>query len=199
MKRVAMRLWYYRLTPLLAFGAVCLLMIFSLVHQLQQWRALLTEQPQTVATSPAPSRGAVDLVQLSGLFGTAAAPNAPPRSTSLPLTLMGSFVSAQGDRSTALIKVSGKPSQRVLVGQEVMPGIRLESVHPQHAVILREGVTELLLFPRAKEARLSLRGGDQAAYPAFSTAQLGKLPAVQMAKQARRRFELLLQGMNSEQ
>nr|WP_176947218.1 type II secretion system protein N [Pseudomonas benzenivorans] len=173
-------------------------MVFSLLQQFQQWQTLLASKPLLVSEPAVPKRAAVDLEQLGGVFGpTAPKAKEPPRKTTLPLTLLGSFVSAQVEHSAAVIQVAGKAPKRVVVGREVTQGVHLEAVSADHVVLTRGGVPEHLFFPRAMAVLGSL-GERRTAYPAFGAAQLRKLPALPPDRVVQRKLQGLLQERGSE-
>lgn len=199
MQRFALRLWRHRLILPVTLGGVGLLMVFSLWQQYQQWQALLASKPLVVREPEVPVRAVIDVEQLSGVFGSSTAKaKDPPRKTTLPLTLLGSFVSAHAKHSAAVIQVAGKAPKRVVAGQEVTQGVRLEAISADHVVLRRGSVSEHLFFPRTMAA-LGTSGERHTAYPTFSTAQLRKLPTLPSNKLAQQKLQGLLQGLRREQ
>lgn len=112
------------------------------------------------ATAPANS-AASNLVQASHapiaqLFGTPAqSESGPPPPTNLQLTLLGSFVHSDPQRSSALIQRQGQPAQRYSVGGEVDSGVRLDAVHADRVELLRNGRRESLTFPQPSSNQYS--------------------------------------------
>ncbi|WP_212631859.1 type II secretion system protein N [Pseudomonas sp. KB-10] len=191
MQDYALRLWSHRFT----FPAVLVLiggiLLVDMAQQVLAWKELLAE-PSLASAPTVPDRTQIDLKQVEMLFGVTVPTRPQPQKTSLPLTLLGSFVSAQAKHSAAVIQVSGKMAKRVAVGQEVTAGVRLEAVFADHIVLIRSGIPEHLFFPRgmAEQSREKRSG-----YPSFNAAQLRKLPTQPPSRVAAQRLEGLLQGL----
>jgi len=97
--------------------------------------------------SPVVARGNAEAVDLSvltrtQLFGPAAAPQAEASlaPTNLNLTLTG--VIARATAGCALVIVQGQPESAFCAGEELTPGVRLDSVERDRIVILRNGARE---------------------------------------------------------
>lgn len=103
-------------------------------------------QPPNQTDSPQERPSQAPLAQL---FGSAKqADSGPPPATNLQLTLLGSFVHSDPQRSSALIQRQGQSAQRYTVGMEVDNGVRLEAVYADRVELLRNGRRESLAFPR---------------------------------------------------
>ena len=86
---------------------------------------------------------------IAQLFGTPRqADSGPPPATNLQLTLLGSFVHNDPQRSSALIQRQGHNAQRYAVGMEVDDDVRLDAVYVDRVELLRNGRRESLAFPR---------------------------------------------------
>ncbi|HLD67221.1 MAG TPA: type II secretion system protein N, partial [Pseudomonas sp.] len=105
--------------------------------------------PAAVQAMPAPE-------QLATLFGpsrpTTASDAAPP-ATDLRLTLVGSFVHADPQRSSAIVQREGGKPQRYASGSELERGIRLHGVYRDRIELERNGRLETLLFPTRSQAQ----------------------------------------------
>jgi general secretion pathway protein C len=118
-----------------------------------------TEPQQPVGSQPAAPRAAPDLntVIAGNLFGradaTADAPaDEPAVVTSLPLELLGVFVSdAAPDDSAAIISQRGRAGTLYHVGEDVPGNATLLEVHQGHVVLRRSGTRETLHFPAPGE------------------------------------------------
>lgn len=153
----------------------------------------MAAEPLEVASSEAPKRSAVELERIVGLFGVSAAePKEPLRKTTLPLILLGSFVSAQEKHSVAVIQIAGKAPRRIAVGQEVTTGVNLQAVSTDHVVLMRNGTSEQLFFPRGMA---TLKEDSPRDYPRFNTSQLRKLSVQPSSRVAAQKIEGLLQGL----
>lgn len=144
MQDKARRLLNHPPTMSVAMGTVCLLTFVRSAHP--QWQALVVKQDSrsTPATAnPAPK--VIDQTRIAKLFGV---PAAPSQMTNLPLTLLGSFVSAKPDSFAALIQADGKPARRVIVRQELFSGVRLAAVATDYVLLERNDASEQLSSPR---------------------------------------------------
>ena len=141
----------HRAIPALATVAALLLLCWTLAQG--TWRVL---QP----TSPAVARaGGADLTDLRGLgsvqlFGRAA-PRSPAAEASvapsnLNMTLTG--VAARATGGCALVIVQGQPEAAFCSGEEVSPGVRLDTVERDRIVIVRNGVREAVFMKDAEGA-----------------------------------------------
>ncbi|MDF2074014.1 type II secretion system protein N [Pseudomonas mendocina] len=107
--------------------------------------------PQTAATPE--QRAQAPIAQL---FGTPRqADSGPPPATNLQLTLLGSFVHNDPQRSSALIQRQGQSAQRYSVGMDVDNGVRLDAVYADRVELLRNGRRESLTFPRQQSGQYS--------------------------------------------
>lgn len=116
-----------KLLPLL-FNAL----MAALVAALAAWWALRIFAPAPAAPppplQPTPSREA-DPVAVARMFGKIEAASAGPSN----IQAVGVYV--DGEASSAVLVVEGRPPRVVLIGQEVAPGLRLVQVTPQAAVL----------------------------------------------------------------
>ena len=117
------------------------------------WRFAQPKAPAVPATAPVVSRSEFDTrrVQAASLFG-AYSPAATQRGSveeSLPratVNLVLTGIAMLGQRSFALISGQGKPEAAYGIGDEIMPGVVLDGVRPDGAVIVRGGIRESLPF-----------------------------------------------------
>ncbi len=94
------------------------------------------------------------------LFGAAQGQSgaAAEQTTSLNLRLRGVFAALGGQPAMAIVGVDGQ-DQAVATGHEVMPGVVLDSVAPDHLILLNRGVRERLDLD-AVGRPLTLSDGD---------------------------------------
>lgn len=138
--------------PLLLGTALVILLSLSLAWQTHQAMQLLHASTPPLSQSASQPVAAADPVSLLPLFGTPAKTNSAPPTTNLRLSLLGSFVNPDSQRSSAIIrKDDGKP-QRFRVGDNVQDGIRLHAVYPDRIELERQGHLETLGFPRRASA-----------------------------------------------
>lgn len=180
-------------SALVATGLV-LAMSASLTWQTADWLRLLrapVASDAVVAQQLAPAASSQPLVDLFGDDG-------PVESALLPtsdpgLTLLGSFVHADGQRSSAIIRIEGRQAQRYQVGGVMANGTRLQAVYADHVELQRDGRRESLSFPH--------RPSPERAVPqtvnetdADAPEQLGERPADNLA-QLRGRMSALREQM----
>ena len=109
--------------PFLLGMLLIVLMCTSLAWQTLGWFRL-AHIPPTGVDMPPPSdhQQHAAPAQLAALFGAVAQENGPPPTTNLHLTLLGSFVHADPQRSSAIVQREGSASQRVVIGSELADG-----------------------------------------------------------------------------
>ena len=141
----------HRTVPAAATVAALLLLCWTLAQG--TWRVL---QP----ASPAVARsGGADLTDLRGLGSVQLFGRAAPRSpaveasvapSNLNMTLTG--VAARATGGCALVIVQGQPEAAFCSGEEVSPGVRLDTVERDRIVIVRNGVREAVFMKDADGA-----------------------------------------------
>ena len=141
----------HRALPALATVAALLLLCWTLAQG--TWRVL---QP----TSPAVARaGGADLTDLRPLGSAQLFGRAVPRSpvaeasvapSNLNMTLTG--VAARATGGCALVIVQGQAEAAFCSGEEVSPGVRLDTVERDRIVIVRNGVREAVFMKDAEGA-----------------------------------------------
>jgi len=139
----------HRAMPATATVAALLLLCWTLAQG--TWRVL---QPASPAVARA---GGADLIDLRGLGGVQlfgrAAPRGPAAETSvapsnLNMTLTG--VAARSSGGCALVIVQGQPEAAFCSGEEISPGVRLDTVERDRIVIVRNGVREAVFMKDAE-------------------------------------------------
>lgn len=135
--------------PQLVAALLALAMSFSLALEIRDWLQLQQmPTPASAATGQTAPRP-LDLEHLEPLFGPAATAgtNGPPPATNLGITLLGSFVHVDPQRSSAIIQLSGGKPRRYRIGEEIQAGIRLHAVYRERVELERNGRLENLSFP----------------------------------------------------
>lgn len=147
--------WRYPHLPYLALASVGLLMVVGLWADANQWRESLRSQA-SVTTEETPVRQPANLDGIARLFPPPAKQSATtPSRTQLPIRLLGSFVSADPSRSSAMIQLEGKPARRLGIGEKLIEGVRLEAIGSNHVLLSRGGKLEELYFSHAKPSLTS--------------------------------------------
>jgi general secretion pathway protein C len=176
--------------------ALILLMSISLAWQTTDWlrslRAPALVEGQSVQLQPS----VASRQNLDQLFGDSRQnDDGPVPATQLNLTLLGSFVNADPERSSAIIRREGSEPQRYGVDSEVANGVRLSAVYPDRVELLRNGKRESLTFPQRQ-------GSDEQtmytpSYDAQSSVdELNQLEADNL-EQLRERMDALRQQMEA--
>lgn len=138
------------LAPLIVSAVVVVLFGLYLAMQISDWLELVSEPTERPAGETQPAGVVPDLQRMSSLFGTPPSAAYTPEATNTDLTLLGSFVHADPSRSTAIVQLAGSPPRLYRVGEELQPGLSLESVHPDRVEIQRGGRIENLFFPTTR-------------------------------------------------
>ena len=147
-------------TTLVGFVLVATMSI-SLAWQSADWLRLLRAPVAASNNSeiliPPTAQGS----EIAQLFGNNSVANdGPAPNTNLRLTLLGSFVHADPQRSSAIIRSEGSPAQRYDIDSEISSGVRLHAVAADHVEILRQGRRERLSFPLHSSAAGSLQSSS---------------------------------------
>ncbi|MGP0172331.1 type II secretion system protein N [Pseudomonas sp. NCHU5208] len=143
-------------------------------------------------SAPTPTTSA----PIAQLFGTAQRPESgPPPATNLQLTLLGSFVHSDPQRSSAMIQRQGQPAQLYGLGSEVDNGVRLDAIYADHVELLRNGRRESLGFPRPSSSPYSAPAMPEAT----SDSTLEQLEQLQQdnSEELRQRMQALREQMES--
>jgi len=166
--------WLLPRAPTLLALLLVLLMSATLAWQSVALQRLLHSTPATSSAAPESRSHNTDVQSLLPLFGTGPLVSsgiAP--STSLRLTLLGSFVQADSPRSSAIIQLEGSPAKRYSVGQELSSGVSLHAVYRDRVELKRNGRLETLAFSK----RPTLQS-TAAASPAPDSDNLAQLQAL---------------------
>jgi general secretion pathway protein C len=187
--------WLQQHAATLVGVTVILAMSVSLAWQTADWLRLL--RTPVASSSPTPSAQAAPAAtpQISQLFGSSAASGtAAAPATSLRLTLLGSFVHADPQRSSAIIRSEGNSAQRFTVDSEVSSGVRLHAVAADHVELMRNGHRETLSFPLSQaQDGVSSYGSES---PEAALDQLSEMEDENLV-QLRERMDALRQQMEA--
>ncbi len=139
--------------------AALLLAVFIALFawQIAAWLKITGVQENPDSVAPPNPRMAPDLERLNILFGTPAQPpSSTPGGGELSILLHGSFVSADPERSSALLQVGDQPARRYRVGDELARGVVLHRVYANRVQVRRNGRIETFSFPRADGETIAL-------------------------------------------
>ncbi len=190
--------------------ALVIAMSISLAWQAAAWLRLLREPNDSVASAPPPSVQPPSVDNMQRLFGPASvAGNGPPPATNLRLTLHGSFVHSDPQRSSAIIQREGSKPRRFGLGEELDNGVKLHAVYRDRVELERNGRLESLPFPasHASNAGVDSDNGEEGGYGAPPPYEGTQTPAdagdplsglqEENADMLRQRMEALRQQMES--
>ena len=153
--------WRWRAAATIALLAALALLALMLAHWGWTWFG-----PQSpVVAAPAPETDLARRAAEAHLFGTAGAlpANAPASADFGDVRLLGVFAETDG-KGYALLRAGAGAAVLVAAGQDIAPGVRVESVRPDGVSVLRGGVRR----------ELSLRAQPAADRPrAVATAAAG--------------------------
>lgn len=194
MPLLASQRWLQRHATTLIGFALVIAMSVSLAWQSADWLRLLRTPISANDTSATTVQTAVQPTEIGQLFGTSSATSdSPAPSTNLRLTLLGSFVHADPQRSTAIIRSEGSTAQRYTLNSEISSGVRLHAVAADHVELLRNGRRESLSFPLNNSSTSSLQSNTSEAI-ADPLEQLSEMESDDLS-QLRERMDALRQQM----
>ena len=197
MPLLASQRWLQRHATTLVGIALILAMSVSLAWQSADWLRLLRTPVATSSNTPETQAPATDNPQISQLFGSSTlSGDSPAPSTSLRLTLLGSFVHADPKRSSAIIRSEGSAAQRYTIDSEISSGVRLHAVAADRVELLRNGRRESLSFPLSGSSNSDLLTSNNSDASVDPLAQLSDLEADNLS-QLRERMDALRQQMQA--
>lgn len=193
---LASQRWLQRHATTLVGLALVTAMSVSLAWQSADWLRLLRTPAKTTETSAHSTQTTAQPTEIGQLFGTSSVANdSPAPNTTLRLTLLGSFVHADPQRSSAIIRSEGSSAQRYTINSEISSGVRLHAVAADRVELLRNGRRESLSFPISNSAISSLQSSTSeiAADPLEQLSELESDDLVQL----RERMDALRQQMQA--
>ncbi len=137
------------------------LMSASLAWQSADWLRLLRTPLIAAASALDIRQAAIAEPSIGQLFGEHSISNAPAPNTNLRLTLLGSFVHADPQRSSAIIRSEGQSAQRYTLNSQISDGVRLHAVAADRVELMRNGRRESLSFPLERSANSGLQSNAQ--------------------------------------
>jgi general secretion pathway protein C len=193
---LASQRWLQRHAPTLLGIALLLAMCASLAWQSAAWLRLLRTPVSVNSTADSETPANTPQPQIDQLFGgSTTANNSAAPSTNLRLVLLGSFVHADPQRSSAIIRSEGNTAQRYTVGSEISSGVRLHAVAADRVELMRNGRRESLSFPLSSSVNGSLQNNAQESM-AGPLEQLDEMQANDL-EQLRARMDELRQEMQT--
>lgn len=140
-----------------------LLLLLTLAALLAHWTwrfaAPVPPVPAADARADVKLGAALEALRSTKLFGAAdGAAGTAERETTLNLKLRGVFAALGGLPALAIVNVDGQ-DQAVATGQEIQPGVVLDAVAPDHAILVNRGARERLDLDEMGRP-LALANGD---------------------------------------
>ncbi|OIR03044.1 hypothetical protein GALL_148220 [mine drainage metagenome] len=126
--------------------AALLLLGFVLAYWTWSWFA-----PGVEPSAPGIATGNGTLgaqVAAANLFGNLRRSGNSPAPTGIDIKLHGVMAASAGKSGYAVLQLDGKRDLAVREGQDVAPGIRLAEVRPDHVILERNGIREMLAWPK---------------------------------------------------
>lgn len=133
-------------------------LVLLLAWQLAYWTWAFIAPP-AVRSASATAAGSVDLAAIARLFGASAPASGASASG---LRLKGVVAPTPGVAASAIFAATGRDNS-VFVGGEVVPGVTLAEVHPDHVIVSRGGVRERVDLDAPKSVARAAPGGPSRA------------------------------------
>jgi len=137
-------------TGLAAVAGLAVLSVAIVAAQVT-WHALgyfsRSETSIAIAAPPAPPPDIAPILALAPFGNPVGVERGPIEATTSNLTLRGVVLAVPASRSSALISQAGGEIQAFSIGETISGGAILESVAPDHAILLVAGRQEKLAFP----------------------------------------------------
>lgn len=125
-------------------AAALTLLGFVLAYWTWAWFA-----PTPLSQAMEISEPASRLATSARLFGEASGDTHAGVSSGLAIKLLGVMAAAPAGTGYALLQLDAKETQLVRAGEDLAPGIRVDSVLPEQVILQRNGSRETLAWPRA--------------------------------------------------
>jgi general secretion pathway protein C len=146
------------LAALLMFGLV-------LAYWTWVWFAPRVEPRAEVVAAESGNLAAASLV-----FGRVERNKGAAAPTGIAIKLLGVVAASGGRRGYAVVQLEGKQILAVHEAEDVTPGLRLAEVHPDHVILERGGVREMLAWPQKKGSSAAVAQVAAAPRPAEAAA-----------------------------
>lgn len=131
---------------LLTLAAVALLGLV-LAYWTWVWFAPRAEPRLEAAAVPGGS-----VASAGAIFGSTPREQTTAAPTGVAMRLLGVVAASGSRRGHAVVQIDAKQIQAVHEGEDVVPGIRLAEVHPEHVILERAGARESLALPQRRTA-----------------------------------------------
>ena len=140
-------------TAAVSLATLAALVLLGLVLAYWTWTWVAPRPVPRVQSAAAPGGG---MGSAQGLFGTSQRDRNVAAPTGIAIKLLGVVAAAGGRRGYAVVQLEARQILAVREGEDVVPGIRLAEVHPDHVVLERNGARESLAWPQKQAAAKSV-------------------------------------------
>ena len=127
--------------------AALLLLGFVLAYWTWAWLA-----PGVLPRAPGSAAGGGTqenrMASAGKLFGNLRQDGNAPAPTGIDIKLHGVMAASGSQPGYAVLQLDAKPDLAVREGQDIAPGIRLAEVRPDHVILERNGIREILAWPK---------------------------------------------------
>jgi general secretion pathway protein C len=147
------------------------------IQQPTQSQGVKLTTPQRNTSSQLDSVAKLHLFGVAGTTKTVKKVDTKAPETRLNLTLHGVFVADAAENGEAIIGTSGDVQKYYKVGTAVMSGVTLEAVFEDRVVLLRNGQSEVLRFPKVSKPRTVTSTRSSSRRSRSSSAGIGPGPA----------------------
>lgn len=117
---------------------------------------LFKPKPRPVVAPPPPPQPDIPIEVAAGLFGGKLVAQ-----TVANFQLKGVIASASGRGGTVVVAVDGKPLRAYGVGDEIMPGVKVEAIYPKYVQIADNGVSKRINLPEYTGSSISTDAAPQ--------------------------------------
>lgn len=137
-------------TAVVSLATLAALGLLGLVLAYWTWQWFA---PRAEPRAPAMAVQAAGVSSAGGLFGDSQGSSAAVKPALGAVRLLGVVAATTGSHGYAVMQLESREILAVREGEEAAPGIKLAEVHPDHIILLRNGVRESLVWPRKDAGR----------------------------------------------
>lgn len=120
--------------------AILAALVVALAWQLAHWTWVFATPPAT-SSKAVQHDTAIDLAAAARLFGATVA-TSPASASGAGLRLKGVVAPTPGIAASAIFSTGAGRDLSIFIDNEVVPGVKLAEVHPDHVIVSRAGVNE---------------------------------------------------------
>jgi general secretion pathway protein C len=133
-----------------AFVSLLTLAALSLLGMVLAYWTWVWFAPRADPRAQAAAGETGNLASASRMFGRMERSRNIAAPTGIAIKLLGVVAASGGRRGYAVVQLDAKQILAVHEGEDVTPGVRLAEVHPDHVILERGGVREMLAWPEKR-------------------------------------------------